>query len=37
MTDRLPKLHLAGWRAAKDRLHLYCQMVARSDLGAIQG
>ena len=23
----LPELHLAGWRATKDTLHLYCQIV----------
>lgn len=25
----LPELHLAGWRATKDTLHLYCQIVGK--------
>jgi hypothetical protein len=25
----LPELHLADWRATKDTLHLYCQIVGK--------
>jgi Family of unknown function (DUF5996) len=25
----LPELHLAGWHATKDTLHLYCQIVGK--------
>ena len=27
--SELPELHLAGWRATKDTLHLYCQIVGK--------
>ena len=29
MTPVLPELHLADWRATKDTLHLYCQIVGK--------
>jgi hypothetical protein len=29
----LPELHLADWRATKDTLHLYCQIVGKIRLG----
>jgi hypothetical protein len=29
MNATLPELHLAGWRATKDTLHLYCQIVGK--------
>ena len=29
----LPELHLADWRATKDTLHLYCQIVGKVRLG----
>lgn len=28
----LPQLQLADWRAAKDTLHLYCQIVGKTRL-----
>ena len=29
MLEALPELHLADWRATKDTLHLYCQIVGK--------
>src|ERR671915_2588078 len=30
----LPELHLADWRATKDTLHLYCQIVGKIRMAA---
>src|SRR5918992_3561884 len=31
----LPELHLADWRATKDTLHLYCQIVGKIRMATV--